>query len=259
MYYTTLLLTGQELQFRYAALFLFASTLLYYSFHHYSHLPDFSGMEKLKSSLRQIKFSIEEKVLWSLSGLTILIAIPKINYPELITFSVVAVLSTLYSFPLIPWKGKYIRIREILHLKLPVLSVSFALLAVWVPLAGSNFPLDHQALVLLGISQALFVFSLCIPFELRDMEKDRKMGVPSLPVVYGSGITRTTGMLILIPAVILHHLPAFNFPSLALDISCLFSFSLILFSPDKPSEYYCRIYVDGLMILQFILVYLFLC
>lgn len=102
----------------------------------------------------------------------------------------------------------------------------------------------------------LFIFPLCLIFNVRDIESDRKAGVRTLPVIYGVKFTI---------AVCLIFLAAFTglviFSSALEDVrtglllSGLLSAILILFASEKRSDIYYTFWVDGMILIQATLIF----
>lgn len=106
------------------------------------------------------------------------------------------------------------------------------------------------------LSQFCFISALCIPFDIRDIEKDTIEGTPSIPVVFGikkSKIFAIVLMLIyLIPAFFVHARGV-----LFVRISIvLISTLLILQTTPNRHRYYFIYLTDGIIVLQAILIYL---
>jgi len=113
-----------------------------------------------------------------------------------------------------------------------------------------------------------FIFALCIPFEIRDMAQEHRWGNITLPMVVGIRQSKFIGLLVLLLFIFLVYIHSSymesitglkNYFDIPLYISAVITAFLIWFSKPTGSKYYFRLFVDGSMQLQFLLVLLFNC
>ena len=134
-------------------------------------------------------------------------------------------------------------------------------MVVSVSLSEESLILHPFIFIVEFFSVALFIFALCIPFEIRDIDLEKARGLRTVPIEYGIRVAKFSGFVALLFCILLQVLlysgdyisPATLF---LLTISYVITMLIILFAEDKPSDLYCKFYVDGLMILQFLLVFL---
>ena len=79
--------------------------------------------------------------------------------------------------------------------------------------------------------------------------------------VYGIRVARISALIALLvsAALYIYLFSIGTFPVYilaALLISTTSSIALIFFSSDNPSDFYCKFYIDGMMVFQFVLVFL---
>lgn len=104
------------------------------------------------------------------------------------------------------------------------------------------------------LSQFCFIAAICIPFDIRDIGNDRKQQIKTLPVSFGLGISKNTGLLLLLIYMVL----AQNTQQLIANfITGVLGMLLIYYSTEHKHRFYFSVLVDGLILLQFAL-YLFL-
>lgn len=261
MFSTTRLLNGFSLALSPALLLVAGSTLFYYNFHHHSHHLDYSSGENFKKSVRQRLSDKTEMGLLLLGFLLTVAGMLCVSLPVLLAFLLLSLFSFAYSVPLVKWDGKRRKLRDSLFFKLPFLALSWSAMTVLLPLLELQQDLHSGAILGQAIARAIFVYGLCIPFEIRDMEGEKKWGATTLPVVYGLRITKMTGIIMTGIGFLLRHLGrsemAFSTPVLlALDVTAFFVLFWIITAKTHPSKYFCKIFVDGTMLLQFLFVYL---
>ncbi|HRH65483.1 MAG TPA: hypothetical protein PLU53_04240 [Bacteroidia bacterium] len=259
--FTTFLLNDIPIQLTPSVSLVFFATWFYYNFHHHSHHLEFDSLLRFRQSIVNLKLNAMDFLFLVIPAIGIIISLLALNVAVLVTFLTITLFSLLYSIPLVKWNGRRRRLRESLLLKLPFLSLSWAAVTAMIPLLEQNQHIDTANILGQAFARALFIYGLCIPFEIRDFDTEKRWGTNTLPVVYGIRITKITGILILGVGIILRHImkgqmilaPAAIF---ALDLSFLFAMLWILMAKSNPPKYFCKIYVDGTMILQFIFVYL---
>lgn len=194
---------------------------------------------------------------------------------HLFLFAALGIAGALYFFLLFPWSiqwrlvlpgllalgyviplgasGK--RLRDLHFLKVFLLALVWAWLTVWLPAAelGAGW---QRSTLLMGIERAAFIFALTIPFDIRDMEVDRHIRVRTLP--NSLGIAPVMALAFLMMAVMLvfarlNHYPPGAWAGLA--CSAVITFTLIVFSRRVQHDYYFSGLLDGMLLLQFLLVW----
>jgi len=176
------------------------------------------------------------------------------------------VITLSYSMPLIKRGGKLVRMREITYLKVFTVALGWTLITVVVPLLEYVHTISTEALLIIILRRFLFIYAITIPFEIRDMERERRFGNISLPMLYGVKRMKIVGLIIMLLFCLLSavHEKYFLFDLagrktffIPLMISAIAAAWLIIFASDKKSNWYFKFWTDGTMILQFLLLLLF--
>ena len=176
------------------------------------------------------------------------------------------ILTLSYSMPLIKRHGKLVRMREITYLKVFTVALGWTLITVVVPLLEVLHEISTEAMLIIFLRRFLFIYVITIPFEIRDMERERRFGNISLPMLYGVKVMKITGLIILFLFCILSavHEKYFMFDLagrktffIPLMISAIAAAWLVVFASDRKSNWYFKFWTDGTMILQFLLLLLF--
>lgn len=163
-------------------------------------------------------------------------------------FIPVALLAIAYFFP-------QTQLRGIAVLKtLVVAFVWTCTTAVFPILLNSEFDLS-QCLNELSravlLQNFLFIFPLCLIFNVRDIETDRQAGVKTLPVLYGVKFTVAVCLIsLLLFSVLIALSPSLREERAGLLISAVAASLLILFASEKRSDRYYSLWVDGMILLQ---------
>lgn len=171
-----------------------------------------------------------------------------------------AALSVAYAFPSIYWRNRWIKLREIPMIKIFIVGIVWGMSCVWVPAAADNsFPQwTSPEVTLWMIACSIMIFSITIPFDIRDLLYDGDR-LKTLPAVFGvrkSIAIGIAGMLLSLVGVWLadglsaivefHHVLIYGAWTL---ITCV----VIGLSKPTRHEYYYSLVIDGLMILLWVM------
>lgn len=168
------------------------------------------------------------------------------------------VLSACYTLKVIPYKSVWVSLRTFPGAKLLVISLIWSISTVWIPWHESEGTGTMQLLLALAV-RFLFIASISIAFDIRDLEADRGKNLDTIPVLIGvsrskylcSVLLSICSILILIPGQNQNFLEIF-----AYQVSIIITLVLILASGKKRSDYYYFIWLDGICLLQYLLVIL---
>jgi hypothetical protein len=171
-----------------------------------------------------------------------------------------AALSVAYAFPAIYWRKKWIRLREIPMIKIFIVGIVWGMSCVWVPAAADgSFPAwTSPEVTLWMIACSVMIFSITIPFDIRDLLYDGDR-LKTLPAVFGvkkSIAIGIAGMLLSLAGVYLadtmstlvefRHVIIY---AVWTAITCV----IIAMSTPKRHEYYFSLVIDGLMVVLWVM------
>jgi 4-hydroxybenzoate polyprenyltransferase len=94
-------------------------------------------------------------------------------------------LTVLYSFPVYKKGVKIFRLREIPLLKIFIISLVWAATCIVLPLVQAGLKVHAADLALLIFERFLFIFAITVPFDVRDMESDKRSDLKTLPLMIG--------------------------------------------------------------------------
>lgn len=249
----TFLMNGLPLSLTPFVWFLFFSTFLLYNFHRIAFHFKFPEM---RSSLKAISLNRGQKINYSMAVVGMLVSAFFMNpriYPYLIPL---IFLSLTYSIPSFRVRGKILRLREIYLIKTPVLALVWGLTTRIIPLVEQNISFTTTFVLLQSISSVLFIFALCIPFEVRDMQTDSLRNVKTLPVILGEHKTKLLGVFVIIVEIILHHYMSpwlTKSAIVALDLSSILALIWIAGRKIIAGKFYYKFFVDGTMVVRFLM------
>lgn len=167
-----------------------------------------------------------------------------------------AVLSLLYSVPVVPVRGSYWPLRHIPLLKIFLIAYVWSCVTVWLPQLANGLPLFTPEVWWLFTQRFLFLLAITIIFDIRDVARDKATGTVTFP---GSlGVQRAKYLawfslaLFFLSAVFT---PLINH-TVALAISAVATAWVVERATPDKNEYFFAVAADGMMLLQLLLVLL---
>jgi 4-hydroxybenzoate polyprenyltransferase len=168
-----------------------------------------------------------------------------------------AILSLAYILPI--FKGK--RLRDFPFLKIILISVVWAYVCVVLPVAtvGRGWGLPES---LMFLEKAFFIFAITIPFDIRDMKWDAETGVKTIPLSIGAEKAKRWASYAIISSLfivcLLSYFGVYGFKQyVILSISLILSEYLIHKTQADNSNLFYYGLIDGQLILQGVLIWLF--
>ena len=230
--------------------FVFGATLVQYNLHYIVKKSAVQNSLRLSWSLKSKQV---HKALILAGFAMIIVSLFSFRLHHLIFLSVLGVIAFLYSFPFLPNKK---RIKDLGLLKIITLSLLWTLVTVWFPADQLNF--SGFTFQLIFFRRFIFMFVLCLLFDIRDAEVDRSENISTLAVVIG---TRRSYILcyILLLAFVLLSLVQFLHVADTAQLACMLISAAataftIEFSKKNSSDIIYLALVDGMMLLQALLV-----
>lgn len=223
--------------------FVFLATVFIYNFQRFVKLKagiPFSG--------ERLKWMKENRRLGQLIMITALIA--------MLPFLFLLDLKTLYvllpaGFIALFYAGNFIHkkkpgLRDIPFLKAWLVALSWVAVTVVLPLLQAHLQYS-DALLISAISIFLFIFSIAIIFDLRDVNLDEK-SKRTIPQLFGQRMTRWLAFVcLLFPLIFLNLVNIGMWPCLLI---LLISGTLIIFKEkDAKGDFFYSFWLDGLLIL----------
>jgi len=234
--------------------FVFGATLTHYNLHYVSKKIAVENSERFNWTLSHIKTHYGLIVA---GVIMIIYSLTTFKLQHFFILILLGAIAVLYSFPVMPIKsGK--RIKDFGILKITTLTLLWTLVTVWFPVNQMDF--DKQLFAFIFIRRFLFMFILCLLFDIRDAPVDRSQNIRTLAVWLGDKRAYTLCYMLLMVFVFLCiaesvFFPARYFP--AFLISAAATGLIINYAQKKNDDITTLAGVDGMMLLQAILVYLF--
>ncbi|MFI5138229.1 MAG: UbiA family prenyltransferase [Sphingobacteriales bacterium] len=174
------------------------------------------------------------------------------------------ILSFFYSIPLFAIGDQKFRLRNIPGLKQFLITLVWTMSTVLLPiLEAQHFHLTEismRDITILIAKRFLFIAALTVPFDIRDLFDDHQSGLKTVPVMLGEKKAYLFCQLLLGGYVVLLFLfrnNGFNPDFFALTVTAVLAGWLIFKSKWEKNEYYYFFLVDGVLILQYLMLMLF--
>jgi 4-hydroxybenzoate polyprenyltransferase len=243
---------------------LFCSTLFIYNFSILITKPKHPELSPFK---RVHWFFARYKLMVAVTLISAILLLPLfflVSHRSEILLVLLSILSVGYGMPLFSAGKQKFGLRNIPGLKLLLIGTTWTLSIVLLPIFEAqhtgNMIISKTDILLLTAKRFLFITAMAIPFDIRDLFQDRKLGLKTIPVVFGEKNAYLLCQILLAGYLVLLFLfrnHGFDNLFFALTLTTLLLGWLIFRSNFKKNEYYYFFYLDGVLILQYVLLLTF--
>lgn len=243
---------------------LFTATLLIYNFsilYPRPAKPDRSPQRRIRYFFRHYKLMLTLTILAFLCLIPLFILLS--NKSEILLI-LLGIISFCYSIPLFTLGNKKLGLRSIPGLKPIMIILVWTLSTVLIPVIEAHSlhstTISIRDTIILIAMQFLFIGALTIPFDIRDFFEDKQSGLKTIPVVLGEKNAYTFCQVMLTGYIILLFIfkdNGLNHNFWVLSITAVLTGWLIFKSKWEKNEYYYFFYMDGVLILQYLMLLLF--
>lgn len=243
---------------------LFTSTLGIYNF---CILIDKNNHPQLSPYLRVRWFYAHHRLMVTITIICLLCLVPLfflISIQSRLLLVFLGILSFAYGLPLFTVGDHKFGLRHIPGLKSFLITLVWTLSIVLLPILEAEdlhlADVTMRDTVMLLAKRFLFIAALTIPFDIRDLFEDRKTNLRTIPVVWGEKKAYLFCQVLLGGYIVLLFLFRNNGASVdffALTLTALLTGWLIFKSGWQKNEYYYFFYLDGVLILQYVLLLVF--
>lgn len=181
---------------------------------------------------------------------------------SLLIFGILVVLGTvslLYELPLIKTTSRFRSLRSLWIHKAFMITSVWTMATAFLPAVHAQVSLTDYNLWLVLAERMLFVFLIALCFDARDIEFDSREGLKTIPILYGTAFTqhlyKGISAALVVVAGIHYFLLIHDYGTgIAMILSSGVTYLVISHTKSKQSDYYYIFFVDGMMILQFLLI-----
>ena len=158
----------------------------------------------------------------------------------------------------LPILGNGQRLRDIPYLKIFLIVLVWSVTTVGLPFLELNNNISTLPFLRLCMGRSCFIFALCIPFDIRDMDWDSRTNVKTIPLSIGVEKAKISAILALIISLSMCYLEKkIIMTNLTHDFKLIIVYTItafiILKTHKNRSDYFFYIGVDGLILLQSLL------
>ncbi|OAQ39247.1 hypothetical protein A5893_11310 [Pedobacter psychrophilus] len=243
---------------------LFFSTIVSYNFSiliQKPKNPQLSEYRRVRWIFYHYKMNI---VITVLAALALIPCFLNLHFNAQILLIILGIISIGYSTPIFSIGKVKHGLRNIPGLKLFLIALVWALSSVWLPYVELSdthqININVWELIHLIFKRLLFVTAITIPFDIRDMLQDSKYKLKTIATVYGEKKSYLFCQILLITYLLLSVLfptNGYNLDFYSLTFTVFLTAWLIFKSKWKKNEYYYFFYLDGTLVLQYVLLLLF--
>ncbi|MEM9050905.1 MAG: hypothetical protein AAGC47_02530 [Bacteroidota bacterium] len=182
----------------------------------------------------------------------------KIDCVQIIILSFCGLLSIAYSFPFLPSKEGRLSLRLVPRMKILVIVLVWSFSIAYVPIYDAG--LSTAQLSLYTLQQAFFIAALTIPFDIRDLQFDSP-NQQTLPQWLGISKSVSLAKIFLIfsfSCSLIMYLSGSIASVILLGTAISMTISAVIVNRARPKndDLYFTILIDGLIILQAVLIIL---
>lgn len=144
--------------------------------------------------------------------------------------------------------------RNIPYLKIFLIAYVWASATVIFPMLHEDLIIQNSKTIALFFERFFFTLSITIPFDIRDKEGDKKVGLPTLVSLFNPALSKVIALfLLIICGILIYYFHSYYFFHF-LVIYVLTAF-LIVGSSHKRSEWYFTGFIDGLFVFEFLILF----
>ncbi len=237
---------------------LFCATLSLYNFSIFLSKP----RDPAASPFRRVRWIFSHyRLMITITLISILSVIPLFLFLSMtakLLLVFLAAVSVAYNMPVFTVNDKKFSLRNIPGIKLFLIALVWSLSAVMLPileLESHHSVVPARDTILLVAKRFLLVAAITVPFDIRDLFQDKLYELKTIPVLLGERRAYLFCQFLLAAYVAMLFLFTRDFGSnfLALTLTVVLAGWLIFKSDLKKNEYYYFLGIDGILLLQFLL------
>jgi len=240
---------------------IFFATLFEYNLHRL--ITILTNKETLKSEkhrwVRENMMLFYWLVFISVIGFAVVAVLAKKEV--LFTFAPIAAITFLYSIPVSGNSKHLLRLREIPYLKIVLIAIVWSSSTILLPVIQAKDTFESSQIAALLAERFFFILAITVPFDIRDLEVDRKDGIKTIPMLIGArnAMLLSYFMLLIFFLISIFHYQIRNdwYILTAIGISAVTTYAFFRFNYFRKMIFYHYGLLDGTMLLQGALVLVF--
>ena len=232
--------------------FVFGATLVQYNLHYLAKktaLPNSMRFQWSKKNTGTHKVLTITGLIFIITGLF------SFQLHHFIFLLLLGFITLLYSLPVMPFTRRK-RLKDFGVLKIITLTLLWTLVTVWFPVSQAYY--TDVSFLLIFLRRFIFIFILCLVFDIRDTEIDSKENRRTIPVITGIRKAYAICYFLLVVFVMISLIQYLKTPDIiqfnAMVISAAATFVMIEYTKKNKSDIAYLACIDGMMLLQAVLV-----
>jgi 4-hydroxybenzoate polyprenyltransferase len=197
------------------------------------------------------------RLLWGLTLLGALGAIAfstQLSMAALLSLPIAGAVAVGYCLPVVRYRGRWRRLKALPGAKLVLIALVWTYATAALPMLQAGTTLDLGSVMIL-LSRYCFIAAVALPFDLPDMQRDRRSGILTIPNWLGVPATRNVALLLIGLSAVFSLLTPWPQAS-ALLISCACVTGLLAMLRADRGVLYFMVALDGMLLVQAGLLYL---
>ncbi|MES3019369.1 MAG: hypothetical protein V4721_16400 [Bacteroidota bacterium] len=238
---------------------LFSSTLALYNFSILLSKPKHPE----KSPFRRVQWIFSHyRLMITITMIAVFSILPLVfflNTSSKILLVSLALISVAYSLPIFSINDKHFGLRNIPGVKLFLIAAVWSLSCVLLPILELESSIEasvsmNDSIILIA-KRFLFIAAITVPFDIRDLFQDKTNELKTIPVILGErkALLICQGLLLIYLVLLFLFTKTIDGNFLGLMLTIILSGWLIFKSKWQKNEYYYFLYLDGTMIVQFVM------
>ncbi len=201
-------------------------------------------------------------LILTLSGaVVVVIFLSQTSYEVVLVLILLGSISLLYELPVVRYHHQFQRLRNLGIYKVFMITTVWAVTTTVLPAINAGISITNHDLLLIVIERMLFIFLLALCFDVRDMDFDTKENLKTIPIRYGIRQTQKLYKIVTLAFMLITSLHCFILRSswgigTAMILSIICTYFIVAKTSPRKSDYYYLFLVDGMMIIQFLFIWI---
>lgn len=247
---------------KYVLAFLFFSTLLIYNLAVLlakPKAPQNSPFKRVRWIFEHHRLTISTTLISALC--LVPLGLLYLSFESKLLMIFVGLLAVAYNIPFLTLNNKKIGLRNIPGIKLFLIAFVWASSCVLLPIveleSSHQLQIPLSETVLLVAKRFLFICAITVPFDIRDLFQDKLYELKTIPVILGEKKAWIfCQALLAIYLLLILFTKGINIDVIGLALTVFLTGWLIFKSNIKRNEYFYFFYLDGTMLLQYLILIL---
>ncbi|MEP6595343.1 MAG: UbiA family prenyltransferase, partial [Ginsengibacter sp.] len=189
--------------------FVFGATLVQYNLHYLVKKTAIPNSMRFRWSKQNAG---THKILACIGLILIIAGLFSFQFHHFIFLVLLGTITLLYSLPVLPFTNRK-RLKDFGILKIITITILWTMVTVWFPVSQAYY--TDVSFLLIFLRRFIFIFILCLVFDIRDTEVDSKENRRTIPVLTGTRKAYIVCYILLILFILLSLIQYLKTPDIA--------------------------------------------